>query len=389
MSISGADVIVVGAGVVGASVAFHLEQIGAHVLVLDRRGIAAGATGASAGFVRVYHQEPALTRIADASWPEIAGWEDIIGGPIHFEQTGCVQELPPSSDTASIEALARALETDWEIVRAPDLRRLFPGMWWPEETLAVYEPSAGYASPRCCAEQYLRRVVDLGGSVWTGVVALKLLVEAGRVVGVVTSSGSLSADAVIIALGSWSGSSSFVDLPVSLRAKRIVTQRVVLPREIADLPAYIDEGAHSLFFRPNGPFELLVGGGEGAWEEHPGTLPREASEAHLREMHRRVEPRIGVRVACVDVISGLDAYTPDALPIVDRYPRVDGAYVATGFSGAGFKVAPAVGRLLADWTVEGTKDELLEPFRLTRFSTPAGAAEQPDCTGAGDGIGTE
>lgn len=365
----GADVVVVGAGVVGACAAYHLARSGARVVVLDRRGVAAGATGTSAGFVRVYHHEPTLTRLAHESWPEFAGWGDLVGGSIDFVRTGCVHELPPSSDPSRTAGLSEDTVTTWNIVRGRDLRHLFPSMQWPADTLALFEPHAGYAAPWRCAEQYLRRVIEFGGSVWTGVVALRLLVERGRAAGVMTSAGLLPATAVVVATGAWSGTSSLVELDVSLRTKRIVTQRVFLPRATSGIPAYINEGAGSFFFRPDGPSHILVGGGEGEWGEYPANRPNEPSETSLREARCNLERRVGVPVTCAEVVSGLDAYTPDGLPIVDRYAPVEGAYVATGFSGSGFKIAPAVGRMLADWITTGTKDDLLVPLCLQRFTT--------------------
>lgn len=369
MRIRGADVAIVGAGAVGASVAFHLASRGMRVFVLDRRGIAAGATGASAGFVRVYHSAHALTRLAHESLPEFAGWHDLVGGSIDFVRTGCVHELPPGTDPDRVSETSDAVGTHWETARASHLRTLFPALRWPDESLAIYEPGAGYASPALCAEQYLRRLIDLGGTVWTGVTVLRLSAKHGRVSGVVTNAGVVSADVVIVATGPWFERFPLVDLPVNLTTKRIVTQRVWLQEPMPRVPAYINEGTDPLFFRPDGPSELLVGGEEGESGEHPDK-PRFPNEVLLLDVRRRVQSRTGGPVVGMEVISGLDLYTPDGLPIIDRCPGIGGAYLATGFSGAGFKTAPAVGRLVGEWIATDRRDDMLEPFSASRFERP-------------------
>lgn len=371
MRSASADAVVIGAGVVGASVAFHLAQTGLRVVVVDRGEVAAGATGVSAGFIRTFHpSQPALTPVAQASLPDFAGWPDIVGGSIGFSRTGCLHRIDAPSHGPGVDA------GEWEVLDALDLRDRYPRLHLPEAVLAVHEPDAGYAAPWLCADLYLRRVIEWGGSVWTGNVALKVTAERGRATGVVTSGGVLSAGVVVVAAGSRLSHSSLLDLDVALRPKRIVTQRVAIPCPSDGLPAYVEEGDDSLFFRPDGPFGLLVGGGEGKWRDLVEGMPSFPSRSILRDLLLRLEGLVAVPVVCREVVSGLDAYTPDGLPLIDRVPTMDGAFVATGFSGTGFKTAPAVGRMLAAWIVGGAQDERLAPFSLGRFklAQPAGAS---------------
>lgn len=359
MNARGAEAVVVGAGVVGASVAYNLARAGLRVIVVDRRGIAAGATGVSAGFIRSFHPgQPALTALAVDSWPDLAGWEDVVGGSIGFVRTGCLHRIPTTTDESSLPQA---------VMDASTLRASFPQLCWPDDARAIYEQNAGYAAPWRCAEAYLRGVIAAGGSVWTGAACLGLRADDDGISGVVTSAGVLTTSIVIVATGAWSENSALIHTDAPLRTKRIVTQSVAVPPKLTELPAYVDEGVDSLFFRPNGTSELLVGGGPGTWDEHPDDRPGTPSGTGLGHVRYRLEKLLGVPASQLEVVSGLDAYTPDELPIIDRYPEIDGVWVATAFSGKGFKVAPAVGRALSRWIVTGVEDEILQPFSVGRF----------------------
>ncbi len=153
-----ADVIIVGAGVQGASLAFHLARRGASVLVLERESVAAGATGRSSGFVRMHYDLASDARLAWTSFPYFRSWQDLVGtGDCGFVQTGFLQVMPPAladSVRANV-AIQQAIGIDTQIVERSEIDRLIHGAVTDDIGVAAYEPQSGYADPAGTAAGFL------------------------------------------------------------------------------------------------------------------------------------------------------------------------------------------------------------------------------------------
>lgn len=367
------DVVVVGAGIVGASVAYHLSQQGLRVTVIDASGPAAGATGHSSAVVRVHHMDWDLTQLANVALDEFLHWQQALGGPSVFTRTGFVHCFPPERvpDLDRRLAALRRNEAEYRKVGPEELRGEFPQVKWPEGTMAVWESHGGYADPRRCVRTYLDRLQQKGGRFQEGESLVGMRIRNGRLSGLQTTSDTLSTETVVVAAGAGTGFGAVLQgVGLPLRTRRIVAQRLLVKPTAEAIPACFDESSDPMWFRPDGEHQVIMGVDSHQWDVDPTKPQPPTDKAYLKEARERFQDRLHDLsvVELLEVRSGLDGYTPDQLPIVDRLPFADGIFVAAGFSGVGFAVAPAMGRCLATWITSGNRDALLTNFSLKRFA---------------------
>ncbi len=379
MSSQTADVLVVGAGVNGASLAFHLARGGADVLVLERTTVGDGATGRSSGFVRMHYDFELESRLAFASLPYFTSWPERVGeGDPGFVRTGFVQLVPPAFAEALRANVAahQRIGINTSVVDSGRVAELVPGIVTDDVAAAAYEPDSGYADPTGTAAGFLAAARRSGARYQGNRRVARLLVEGGRVTGVETDAGSIEAGAVVVAAGAWSAqlaSTAGVDVPVE--AWRHDTAYFGLPDgRTADLPIVIDH-AQEVYFRPEGRELLLVGleAGNTVGGSPDRPMAGLASKT-VEEMIERVCRRIpwmadgSFRTAH----GGQDGITPDQRAILgpaDAAGGPGGLWLACGFSGTGFKIAPAVGASLAEWILDGRPSTVdIRPFGLERFA---------------------
>jgi len=371
-----ADVIVVGAGVQGASVAFHLARRGARVLVLERATIAAGATGRSSGFVRMHYDLESESRLAWASFPYFRDWSDIVGaGDCGFVRTGYLQLVPASlaENLRANVAMHQGVGIETRELGPADVARLVPGAVTDDITVAAYEAGSGYADPSGTAAGFLAAARRSGARMIQGCRVDAVLVEGQAVVGVETDRGRFAAPVVVDVAGAWAPElARTVGLDVPVEAWRHPTAYFGLPDgRGADFPIVIDE-INEVYFRPEGRETMLVGLESG--NELGGSPDRPLAALHpgaLEEMVTRVCARVPwmadgtLRTAH----GGQDGITPDQRAILGS-AGPDGFFLACGFSGTGFKTAPAVGACLAELILDGRATTVdIAPYSLDRFAT--------------------
>lgn len=370
-----ADVVIVGAGVHGASLAFHLARRGVDVVVLERATVAAGATGRSSGFVRMHYDLESEARLAWASFPYFRDWATLVGaGDCGFVRTGFLQIVAPEhvDDLRANVATHRRIGIETGLLSPAELAELVPGIVTDDVEAVAYEPASGYADPSGTAAGFLAAARASGARLVQGCRVEAVAVEGGRVTGVLTERGRFDAPAVVDAAGAWAGElAATVGVDVPIRPWRHDTAYFGLPAgRAADFPIVIDDPG-GVYFRPEGGELMLVGLESG--NEIGGSPDR---------------PLVGVRPGSVDLMAervcarlpwmgggtfrtghgGQDGITPDQRAIVDRVGP-DGFFLACGFSGTGFKIAPAVGACLAELILDGrTTTADVSDFRLARFA---------------------
>ncbi len=371
-----ADVIVVGAGVQGASLAFHLARRGTRVLVLERQSIAAGATGRSSGFVRMHYDLESDARLAWASFPYFREWQDVVGaGDCGFIRTGFLQIMPEAladNVRANVE-MQQAIGIQTGIVDRAGIERIVPGVVTEDIGVGAYEPESGYADPAGTTAGFLAAARDLGARLVQGCQVRAVAVDADAVVGVETDRGRFDAPIVVDVGGAWAARlASTVGVAVPVEAWRHDTAFFGLPPgRTADFPIVIDE-LNQVYFRPEGRDLMLVGLEAG--NEIGGSPDRplsSATHATIEDMVRRVCARVPwmaeghLRTAH----GGQDGITTaDQRPILGR-AGPDGFYLACGFSGTGFKTAPAVGACLAELILDGEATTVdISGYSLDRFA---------------------
>ena len=373
-----ADVIVVGAGVQGASLAFHLARRGSNVLVLERSAVGAGATGRSSGFVRMHYDLELETRLAWASYPYFANWADRVGeGDPGFVRTGFLQLVPAAvADALRANVAAhQRLGVPTQAIGPEDVARLVPGIVTDDIEAAAYEPESGYADPTGTAAGFLAEARRNGARFVRGCRVSGLAVNGERVVGVDSDAGRFEAPVVVIAGGAWSAElAATAGVTVPVTAWRHDTAYFGLPDgRVADVPIVIDH-ALEVYFRPEGRDLLLVGLEAGNVVGGSPDRPMEPlAESTVEDMVERVCRRLPWMAAGTfrTAHGGQDGISPDQRAILGPAGAggPDGLWLACGFSGTGFKTAPAVGASLAEWILDGRPSTVdITPFALSRFA---------------------
>jgi sarcosine oxidase subunit beta len=378
------DVVIVGGGIMGASLAFALTRLGLRdVALVERRTIAAGASGRTGALLRQHYTNVPEATLAHLSLQVFASWADVVGGDCGFAPTGSIVTVATSgADAVNVERMQRAVAMQnrvgirSEVISAAQLVDLQPFAVADDIAVAAWEPESGYVDAVAATRGMAEAARRGGARIAEGRVVTGLRVAGSRVVGVETSEGPIDADAVVCAAGAWSVPLlAAVGLQVPVEAQRV--QVIVLNRPLT-MPAegtmtYVDTAA-GFFCRNWGPGRTLAGVGGGelhdvvdpfSWDErHDPTFPPLAIETISRRMPAMAQatPLYGH--------AGIYDMTPDTHPILGDVDGLDGLYLMLGFSGAGFKKGPAIGQCLAELIVHGRATTVdLSPFRLSRFAT--------------------
>ena len=369
-----ADVIVVGAGVHGASLAFHLACRGARVVVVERSTVAAGATGRSSGLVRIHDALLPQARLAWAAYQWFKDWPARVGGSCGFVMTGFLW-IEPASIADRLRATVAALGllgVETTFVEADDMRRIAPVLAVEGGEVAAYEAASGYADPTSTATGFLSAARDRGARLVQGTEVVAIPVAGGAVTGVETTRGSFAAPVVVDAAGAWAARvASLAGLDIPVRTWRHDTAFLVAPPAVTlPCPAVIDE-VNSMYLRPEGSRLVLVGLEDGS---EIGGSPDRDTAAAAPGFDQRVAERVIRRIPGLadgtfhSAHSGQDGITPDQRPIIGP-AGPDGFYLDCGHSGTGFKTSPAVGLGLAELVLDGAATSVdLAPFALQRFA---------------------
>jgi sarcosine oxidase subunit beta len=369
-----ADAIIIGAGVQGASLAFHLAERGMRPLVLERETAAGGATGRSSGMVRMHYDVEAEARLAWRSHAYFWDWKRRVGGECGFTPTGFLQLVPPREVDAlranTIMQQGVGIRTD--VVGADEVRRLLPGIEIADHQVAAFEPLSGYADPTQTTASLLAAAAVRDGRLVQGCAVTGIRVEAGQVIGVDTTRGPFDAPIVVDAAGAWAGRiAAMVGLTLPIDVWRHDVAYVQRPPEISRHVAFIDF-ENSFYCRPEGESLSLVALEDGnPLTGDPDAPVDAAAPGFIEKAAERVVRRLPAfaRAGLHSAHSGQDGITPDQHPIIGP-AGPDGFWLLCGFSGTGFKTAPAIGASLAHLITDGARaNDDLAIFRLDRFAT--------------------
>ena len=375
------DVIVVGAGVVGASAAFHLAKLGrAKVCVVDRGPVCGGGTAKSCAIVRSHYSIASNTELTLASleifknFPDYLGDKEVDSGFVNSGYLIVVGEGDMAGRLkANLDMQAGVGAETYEIDQA-EAKRLHPGLRLDDLALIGYEPNSGYADPYLTTSGLIKAGRNLGVELRTDCVAEQVLTEGGRVTGLRTSQGDLRAGQVLLAVGPWTRALAdglIPDLPLEVSRHVVLTFRGAAPYErstpiVKDLTT-----ANKMYFRPASGGVVLVGTGD---HGDPVTSADAMDENTPEDLVLLQGGQLARRVAGFEAAeltaSWIGPYdiTPDWNPVLGPVEAVPGLHIAYGFSGHGFKLAPAVGKALAQSMLGQAALVPLAPYRLARFA---------------------
>jgi sarcosine oxidase subunit beta len=370
-----AEVVVVGGGVNGASIAYALASRGVkHVVLLERDALASGASGRSSALVRMHYTNEWDARLAWASYPTFRHWTDLMGGPPVFTHTGFVTVVAPefAENLRRNVDMLRSIGINTTAISPGELAQHQPEARVDDIGAAAHEPDSGYASPVDVVEGFGRRFRELGGDLRQWSPVTRVLRKGSRVTGVETAAGRIDAGSVVVAAGAWSlRLCRDMGLPLPARSKAIDTVLVTRPPEMRAPHMIFIDNVLGTYMRPESGILTLVGVPCREWDIDPDTLgtglpPEAAPTGPQLLMHRF--PALE-RATLARGYRAFDCYSQDRHAILGEVDGVDGLYLATAFSGSGFKIAPAVGTCMAELIVEGrAKTVDIGPFNLRRFA---------------------
>ncbi|HEU5330152.1 MAG TPA: FAD-binding oxidoreductase [Thermomicrobiales bacterium] len=378
-----AAVVIVGGGIMGASLAFALTGRGQRdVLVLERRTVASGASGKTGALLRQHYSNRPEATLVHLSHQVFRQWGDIVGGECGYVECGLIVTVattgPGDPNVARLRANV-ALQNDVGIkavaLGPAELRELQPFARFDDLVAAAYEPESGYVDGIAATRAMLDAALARGARLREGVAVQAIRTAGGRVAGVVTSAGDIAADVVVCTTGPWSVpllATAGVTMPIEpIRVQVAILNRPdAMPR--GGTMAYVDTAAGQ-FCRNWGPNRTLVGIGAGEYHEpvDPDDYDERADPGFGAAAIAHLARRMPAMAAATPLYghAGLYDMTPDAHPIIGPAPGVAGLYLCAGFSGAGFKKGPAVGQCLAEAILAGRATTVdLTPFRLERFA---------------------
>jgi sarcosine oxidase subunit beta len=368
-----ADVVVIGGGVNGASIAYALAARGVRVVLCEKGALASGASGRSSALVRMHYTNEWDARLAFASFPAFQRWPEIMGGPSVFTHTGFVNVVaPPYADALrkNVEML-RAIGINTVALSPGELQALQPFANVEDLGAAAWEPDSGYADPAGTVEGFRRRGRELGARFLEGTAVTKVLRRESRVIGVETSGGRIDAGAVVVAAGAWAPRlCREMGLEIPARPKGIDTVQVARPAELTRPHMIFIDNVQGSYFRPESRTLTLVGVPCQDWDldpDGPLALPPQAPAVGAQILTHRIPAMEGATLA--RGYRAFDCYSADRHAILGGVDGVDGLFLATAFSGSGFKIAPAVGMCMAELILDGRARTVdIEAFGLRRFA---------------------
>ena len=380
-----ADVVIVGGGCMGASVAYHLARHGVTNVVLVEREqmLGTGSTGRNAGGVRHQFSNEANIRLSLESIALLERFADEVGQPIDFHQDGYLFLLASDSSVDTFRrnvALQRSLGVEVQWLDAGEAERLAPGLDAAGVAGATFCARDGIADPNGVTMGFVKAAQTAGVEVARDTEVTGVRVERGRIAGVETTRGTIETRKVVNAAGPHArqvGRMAGVDVPVEPYRRHIFIAAAPAGEAAWRVPAsrimVIDFDTTFYFHREGAG--LLFGMGD------PDEKPTFDTTVQWDFLPQVIDVAVQRLPALADASishawAGLYEVTPDANPIIGPAPGVDGLFLINGFSGHGFQHSPAAGRILAD--VIAGRDPLfdLTPFALQRFAASGVTGER-------------
>ncbi len=373
-----ADVIVIGGGVTGLSVARALVELGVgEVTVCERAALGSGGTGKSSGVVRCHYGVRSLAAMAWHSLPVLERADEVLGGESGFHRTGYLVVVGPENESSlrANVAVHQGLGIDVTLVSAAEAAALWPRAVFDDIGAAAFEPLGGYGDAHLTALAFAGAARRQGAHVRQGTPVAGIDVHGDQVTGVRLADGTrILAEQVVVAAGTWSVALVAplgIELPIAAQRAQIL---LVDPgREPGPVPVLSDLAALQ-YVRPDGPASLLVGNSDHSdpeWSD-PDDYADGADDGFVESAVPKFARRFpGLPDASLaSSYAGCYDVTPDYNPVISPTP-VEGLWICAGFSGHGYKISPAVGELVADLVTKGSSrhediDHL--DFRLERFA---------------------
>ena len=369
-----ADVVIVGGGVIGASIAYHLALRGAgRIVVLEKERLGAGSTGRNAGGIRLQFSTEVNVRLSQRALPRLEAFADEMGVDPQFHQVGYLFLITAERDVAPFERsleLWRRLGVPAQRLTGADARELFPEIQVDDVRFATFCPKDGYADPHSILQGYVARARERGVEFREGAEVTGIELEQGRVVAVRAAGDRILTPVVVDAAGAWGakiGALAGLTLPiVPLRRHIFVTAPV--PGLDHEFPLTIEFASGLYFHRESGGVLL------GMADPHDGpSFDDSVNWDFLPTVVEHALARLPVleRATVKTGWAGFYEDTPDRHPILGPIDEVPGFISAAGFSGHGLMQAPAAGEVIAQLVCGEPTSVDVSSLAFSRFATGA------------------
>ncbi len=371
-----ADVIIVGAGIMGSASAFFLRRRGLSVLLLERDQVGRFASGTNFGNVRRqgrYLSQVALATRSRGVWGRLP---ELIGEDLEFIPGGHLRVVYDPSRIAMLHEYAQAPETaalELQVLEGAALHEKFPYLG-PEVVAGSYAPHDGHANPRLAAPAFARAAVREGVNLQEGVEITQVTKPGGDFLVQAADGRRYQAPRLLITAGAWGSrlSSQFGEpVPIETHGPQMgVTEPLpyVFREAVGVSSPLVSE---TIYFRQIPRGNVIFGGCFRTRPDLDTRLARAEPHGLLNQLTqlRRLAPALG-RVNVIRTWSGVEGYIADDLPIMGPSSQVEGLYYAFGFCGAGFQLGPGVGDTMAELIATGRTDTPLAAFDVARFAQP-------------------
>lgn len=373
--------VIIGAGVHGASAAYHLARAGRQVVVVEKGEVGSGSSGKSGGIIRCHYSTESMVRLALRAaqlWPGLA---EELGAPTDYVRNGLIMmvEAHDAPVMRSVVEMQRQLGLDTDIISMDEVRRLLPDFNAEGLALAALEQVSGYADPYAAAAAFGRRARAAGAELYTNTRVTGFDLDGDQVRGVVTDRGTIRCGTVVNAAGAWAaavGRLAGLDLPVTPGLLQMAAFHPGFAGYTATSPTWVDMSTMT-YCRPDAGGLMLCGGGlseNAAWDEQavdPDDYPQRPPLLFEAEMAENLAARCPWSEDAPMVRSwvGIDGSSPDFHLIFGPMPGLRGWINVVGGSGNSFKLSPATGEAVAELVTTGRCTHLdTHAFGITRFA---------------------
>jgi sarcosine oxidase subunit beta len=368
------DAIIIGAGVIGASIAFHLAERGLKPVILERNTTASGATGHSSGMIRMHYDLTVESEMTYVSYKNyFTNWKERVDGECGFIKTGfmMIAKREHEDRLRGNVANQQRIGINTSVISAADVQKLVPDFLTDHFDVAAYEPDSGYADASMTTNSFLDAAKRMGATLMQNCAVTAIHVAGGKIVGVDTTKGEFSAPIVVNAAGPWAKQvAALADVDVPLETWTHDVAFLHRPPSLGKIPAVIDDTINC-YFRPEGSALILAAGEDESMRgETPDAEDQTPTPTFLEKlidaMVRRI-PKIE-ESGLHSIHVGRDGITPDQRAIYSA-AGPDGFYLACGMSGTGFKTSPAAGACMAEIILDGAPKTVdIRPFNFERFA---------------------
>ena len=363
-------IVIIGGGIIGASTAYYLAKKGAsNVLLVERDLLAQATTGLSVGGIRQQFSHPANIRLSQRSVRVFENFKKEFGVDIHFHQAGYLflaQKKETWDDFLSSVDTQHRFKVPVEVLSPEEIKRRWPYLNVEDLIGGTFGPKDGYADPYLAAMGFANQARRLGVRIEEKREVTGIRVKGGKVKGVETSGGPISAPVVVNAAGPWAGEIARMvglDLPVMPFRRQVFATKPfdAIPRPV---PMVIDQDL-TFYFRGEEP-NILMGMSD---PDEPSSFNTHVDRDFMEKVTEAAVHRAPIleKAEILRGWGGLYTITPDDNPIIGEIPEMKGFFCAIGFSGHGFQQGPAVGQILSELILDGGTDFDLKPFEYDRF----------------------